>query len=110
MTIRSSKPKVKILVERNPVRTSFEKWAKPRHFSRTLAKGPNTTTWNWNLQADAHDFDNHTNDLEEKFPKVFSAHFGQLTIIFIWLNGMYFHRARCRTIHKQNKTQQRVTW
>jgi len=33
---------------------------KPGHFSRTLSKGPNTTTWIWNLHADAHDFDSHT--------------------------------------------------
>ena len=26
--------------------------------------------------------------------KVFSAHFGQLSIIFLWLSGMYFHGAR----------------
>jgi hypothetical protein len=60
---------------------------KPGHFSRTLAKGPNTTTWIWNLHADAHDFDSHTSDLEEISRKVFSAHFGQLGIIFIWLSG-----------------------
>ena len=30
--------KVKIIVDRNPVETSFEKWAKPGHFSRALAK------------------------------------------------------------------------
>jgi len=86
--------KVKIVVDRNPVQTSFEKWAKPGHFSRTLAKGPSTTTWIWNLHADAHDFDSHTNDLEDVSRKVFSAHFGQLGIIFIWLSGMYFHGAR----------------
>ncbi len=57
---------------------------KPGHFSRTLAKGPNTTTWIWNLHADAHDFDSHTSDLEEISRKVFSAHFGQLGIILIW--------------------------
>jgi hypothetical protein len=56
---------------------------KPGHFSRTLAKGPNTTTWIWNLHADAHDFDSHTSDLEEISRKVFSAHFGQLGIILI---------------------------
>ena len=67
--------------------TNFEKWAKPGHFSRTLAKGPNTTTWIWNLHADAHDFDSHTSDLEEISRKVFSAHFGQLGVIFIWLSG-----------------------
>ena len=26
--------KVKVLVERNPVQTSFEKWAKPGHFCK----------------------------------------------------------------------------
>jgi photosystem I P700 chlorophyll a apoprotein A1 len=44
--------------------------------------------------ADAHDFDAHTTDLEDISRKVFSAHFGQLGIIFIWLSGMYFHGAR----------------
>jgi len=90
MTIRSPEreaKKVKIAVDRNAVETSFEKWAKPGHFSRTLSKGPNTTTWIWNLHADAHDFDSHTSDLEEISRKVFSAHFGQLGVIFIWLSG-----------------------
>lgn len=90
MTISSPEreaKKVKIAVDRNPVETNFEKWAKPGHFSRALAKGPNTTTWIWNLHADAHDFDNHTSDLEEISRKVFSAHFGQLGIILIWLSG-----------------------
>jgi len=85
---------VKIVVDRDPVPTSFEKWAKPGHFSRTLAKGPATTTWVWDLHADAHDFDSHTTDLEDISRKVFSAHFGQLGVIFIWLSGMYFHGAR----------------
>ena len=54
---------------------------KPGHFSRTLSKGPNTTTWIWNLHADAHDFDTHTTDLQDIARKIFSAHFGQLGII-----------------------------
>lgn len=86
--------KVEVTVDKNPVTTSFEKWAKPGHFSRTLAKGPSTTTWIWNLHADAHDFDSHTNSLEEISRKIFSAHFGQLSIIFLWLSGMYFHGAK----------------
>jgi photosystem I P700 chlorophyll a apoprotein A1 len=86
--------KVKVLVDCDPVATNFEKWANPGHFSRTLAKGPTTTTWIWNLHADAHDFDNHTSDLQEISRKVFSAHFGQLGIILIWLSGIYFHGAR----------------
>jgi len=85
---------VKIVVDRDPVPTSFEKWGKPGHFSRTLAKGPATTKWVWDLHADAHDFDSHTTDLEDISRKVFSAHFGQLGVIFIWLSGMYFHGAR----------------
>ncbi|PHT94088.1 hypothetical protein T459_01970 [Capsicum annuum] len=94
MIIRSPEPEVKILVDRDPVKTSFEEWARPGHFSRTIAKGPDTTTWIWNLHADAHDFDSHTSDLEDISQKVFSAHFGQLSIIFLWLSGMYFHGAR----------------
>jgi photosystem I P700 chlorophyll a apoprotein A1 len=47
-----------------------------------------------NLHADAHDFDSHTDDLEDISRKVFNAHFGQLAIIFIWISGMYFHGAR----------------
>eukprot|EP00963_Diacronema_lutheri_P014569 scaffold3210_cov4495-Pavlova_lutheri.AAC.5 len=81
MTIRPPEreaKKVKVLVDRNPVQTSFEKWAKPGHFSRSLAKGPTSTTWIWDLHADAHDFDSHTSDLEDISRKVFSAHFGQL--------------------------------
>ncbi|VAH75280.1 unnamed protein product [Triticum turgidum subsp. durum] len=60
MIIRSPEPEVKVVVDRDPVKTSFEEWARPGHFSRTLAKGPDTTTWIWNLHADAHDFDSHT--------------------------------------------------
>ena len=94
MIIRSPEPEVKIVVDRDPIKTSFEEWARPGHFSRTIAKGPDTTTWIWNLHADAHDFDSHTSDLEEISRKVFSAHFGQLYIIFLWLSGMYFHDTR----------------
>jgi photosystem I P700 chlorophyll a apoprotein A1 len=86
--------KVKIIIDRDPVTTSFEKWAKPGHFSRRLIKGPTTTTWIWNLHADAHDFDIQTSDLQEISRKVFSAHFGQLGIILLWLSGIYFHGAR----------------
>jgi photosystem I P700 chlorophyll a apoprotein A1 len=86
--------KVKIVIDRDPVATNFEKWAKLGHFSRVLAKGPTTTTWIWNLHADAHDFDTHTSDLQDISRKVFSAHFGQLGIILIWLSGMYYHGAR----------------
>ncbi len=86
--------KVEVVVDKDPVNTSFEKWAKPGHFAGSLLKGPTTTTWIWNLHADAHDFDSHTSSLEEVSRKIFSAHFGQLAIIFLWLSGMYFHGAK----------------
>jgi photosystem I P700 chlorophyll a apoprotein A1 len=41
-----------------------------------------------------HDFDSHTSDLEDISRKIFSAHFGHLAVIFIWLSGMYFHGAK----------------
>ncbi|MEL7506250.1 MAG: photosystem I core protein PsaA [Cyanobacteria bacterium J06554_1] len=85
---------VRVVVDNNPVPTSFEQWAQPGHFKRSLSRGPKTTTWIWDLHADAHDFDSHTSDLEDISRKIFSAHFGHLAIIFIWLSGMYFHGAR----------------
>jgi photosystem I P700 chlorophyll a apoprotein A1 len=86
--------KVKVVVDKNPVATSTEKWGKPGHFDRTLAKGPKTTTWIWNLHANAHDFDSHTSDLEDVSRKIFSAHFGHLAVVFVWLSGMYYHGAK----------------
>ncbi|MGJ3253400.1 MAG: photosystem I core protein PsaA [Elainellaceae cyanobacterium] len=86
--------RARVVVDQNPVPTSFEPLTKPGHFDRNLARGPKTTTWIWNLHADAHDFDSHTNDLQDISRKIFSAHFGHLAIIFIWLSGMYFHGAR----------------
>ncbi|MEL6780092.1 MAG: photosystem I core protein PsaA, partial [Cyanobacteria bacterium J06597_16] len=96
MTISPPEPgkEVKVVVDQNPVPVSFEKWAKPGHFDRTLARGPKTTTWIWDLHADAHDFDSHTSDLEDVSRKIFSAHFGHLAVVFIWLSGMYFHGAK----------------
>ncbi|QZZ22952.1 photosystem I core protein PsaA [Leptothermofonsia sichuanensis E412] len=87
-------PRAKVVVDKDPVPTSFEKWSQPGHFDRTLARGPKTTTWIWNLHANAHDFDSHTSDLEDVSRKIFSAHFGHLAVIFIWLSGMYFHGAK----------------
>jgi photosystem I P700 chlorophyll a apoprotein A1 len=50
MTISSTEQeakKVSIKIDKDTVSTSFEKWSQPGHFSRTLAKGPKTTTWIW---------------------------------------------------------------
>ncbi|MEA5579549.1 photosystem I core protein PsaA [Anabaena sp. UHCC 0451] len=86
--------KARVIVDKDPVPTSFERWAQPGHFDRTLAKGPKTTTWIWDLHALAHDFDTHTSDLEDISRKIFSAHFGHLAVVTIWLSGMIFHGAK----------------
>ncbi|MEO1134363.1 MAG: photosystem I core protein PsaA, partial [Cyanobacteria bacterium J06639_1] len=84
----------RILVDEDPVPTSFEKWGKPGHFDRALSRGPKTTKWIWDLHALAHDFDSHTSDLEDVSRKIFSAHFGHLAVVFVWLSGMYYHGAK----------------
>ncbi|MBD2694532.1 photosystem I core protein PsaA [Anabaena catenula] len=86
--------KARVIVDNDPVPTSFQKWAQPGHFDRSLAKGPKTTTWIWNLHALAHDFDTHTSDLEDISRKIFAAHFGHLAVVTIWLSGMLFHGAK----------------
>ena len=95
------------LIQKNASITSFKKFTQPGFFSSKLSKNngkkmrpPRATTWIWNLHADAHDFQCHTDKkgkpikLEEISKKIFSAHFGQLAIIFLWLSGMFFHGAR----------------
>jgi photosystem I P700 chlorophyll a apoprotein A1 len=86
--------KARVIVDNDPVPTSFEKWAQPGHFAKSLARGPKTTTWIWNLHADAHDFDTHTSDLEDISRKIFAAHFGHLAVVAIWLSGALFHGAK----------------
>ena len=49
-------------VKADPRPIDFAKLDKPGFWSSKLSKGPNTTTWIWNLHADAHDFDVHTGD------------------------------------------------
>jgi photosystem I P700 chlorophyll a apoprotein A1 len=89
------------------VPTTFELWGTPGHFCPSLAKAPRATTWIWNLHGDAHDFDiQHPWDsakgklgkdqleLQDIMRRVFSAHFGHLSLIFLWIGGMHFHGAR----------------
>jgi photosystem I P700 chlorophyll a apoprotein A1 len=53
-----------------------------------------STTWLWNLHADAHDFRAQTSDLENISRRIFASHFGHLSLVFAWLSGMYFSGAR----------------
>ena len=91
---KGTEARAKVIVDTDPVPTSFEKWGEPGHFDRTLVRGPKTTTWIWNLHANAHDFDSQTDDLEDVSRKIFSARFGHLSVIFVWLSGMFFHGAK----------------
>jgi len=89
-----TKPILDQTVETDPKPIDFGKLDKPGFWSSKLSKGPKTTTWIWNLHADAHDFDTHVGDLEETSRKIFSAHFGHLAVIFIWMSAAFFHGAR----------------
>ena len=42
-------------VKADPRPIDFAKLDKPGFWSSKLSKGPKTTTWIWNLHADAHD-------------------------------------------------------
>merc|ERR1711991_1285315 len=87
---------------------TFELFGKPGHFDRALAKGPKTTTWVWNLHANAHDFDAHTSDLQEVSRRIFSAHFGHLAVIFIWLSGAENPKKEKRKTKDSGQTAARV--
>ncbi len=62
-------------VKADPRPIDFAKLDKPGFWSSKLSKGPKTTTWIWNLHADAHDFDIHTGDAEEATRKNFLSSF-----------------------------------
>lgn len=62
-------------------------------FSKSLSQDP-TTLRLWYGIATAHDFESHDNVIEEHlYQKIFSSHFGQLAIIFLWTSGNLFHVA-----------------
>jgi photosystem I P700 chlorophyll a apoprotein A1 len=46
---KGTEARAKVIVDTDPVSTSFEKWGEPGHFDRTLVRGPKTTTWIWNF-------------------------------------------------------------
>lgn len=66
------------------------------HFNKALSKGPNTTTWIWNLHADAHDFRGtsslkRTSSLVQR--KVFASNLAHLSVVFLWLGLLHFNGA-----------------
>nr|YP_010260968.1 photosystem I p700 apoprotein A2 [Trentepohlia sp. BN17]UIB38722.1 photosystem I p700 apoprotein A2 [Trentepohlia sp. BN17] len=60
-------------------------------FSAGLAADP-TTRRIWYALATAHDFESHDSITEAGlYNKIFASHFGQLSIIFLWVAGNLFH-------------------
>ena len=78
-------------METLPVRSTAGSWSHTGGFKRQDCI---STTWLWNLHADAHDFRGHTSDIENISRRVFASHFGHLSLLFVWLSGMYFSGAR----------------
>ena len=68
-------------------------WSNVGHFSSILAKGPQTTTWIWNLHADAHDYNASSSSDSITSRKVFSSNLAHLAIVLLWLSGMHYHGA-----------------
>ena len=70
-------------------------WSKAGHFSIALSKGAKTTTWIWNLHADAHDFDIQQSDVATALitRKVFSSNLAHLSLVFFWISRMHFDGA-----------------
>ena len=73
-------------------------WSKAGHFSIALSKGAKTTTWIWNLHADAHDFDIQQSVYYSMATalitrKVFSSNLAHLSLVFFWISRMHFDGA-----------------
>merc|ERR1711972_1147336 len=96
-------------------------YSKPGHFNKALSKGPSSTTFIWNLHADAHDFDSPgasqslglgsslfaSHEAQGKplaagsagrvfalgARKVFSSNLAHLSLVFFWLGAMHVHGA-----------------
>lgn len=69
------------------------RFSKVGAYSKVLSKGPKSTTWIWNLHADAHDFQLQDSSRSNIDRKVFSSNLVHLSVVLLWLAGMHFHAA-----------------
>ena len=58
-------------------------WSKAGHFNKSLSKAPKTTSFIWNLHADAHDFDASSSSSTLLTRKVFSSNLAHISLILI---------------------------
>ena len=67
-------------------------WCMPGSYSSSLAKGYVSTTWIFNLHAQAHDFDT-IDVIGSNNRKIFASNIAHVSIVLTWLSGMHFHGA-----------------
>ena len=72
--------------------------AYPGSFSKTLSKGYQSTTWIWDLHADAHDFETQSSGYgvlksTTVTRKLLAVNIAHMAIVLVWLSGMLFHSA-----------------
>ena len=64
--------------------------------AKGLSKGPKTTSWIWNLHADAHDFDMQCGRVISYLNirrQVLSSNLAHISLVLFWISGMLFHGA-----------------
>ena len=72
---------------------SSRSWLTPGSFSKAMSKGQSSTTFIWNLHADAHDFESHSSSSSTLQRKIWSSNAIHVILVCLWLSGMHFHGA-----------------
>jgi hypothetical protein len=62
--------------------------------SGPLSPACSSTTWIWNVHADAHDFRSYSDNFAIVSRQIFATHFGHVSLILLWMSGMFFSGAR----------------
>ena len=72
---------------------SSRSWLTSGSFSKAMSKGQSSTTFIWNLHADAHDFEGHSSSSSTLQRKIWSSNAIHVILVCLWLSGMHFHGA-----------------
>lgn len=72
-------------------KSTFANW--PR-VGRVAASKVTDTNWIWALHADCHDFRAHDTRLHALTARVFSSHFGHLSLVLAWIGGIFMAGSR----------------
>ena len=71
--------------------------SKVGHYTPSLAKGPLSTTWIWNIHASSHDL--ILLPLTSYASKILSSHASHLSPVFFWMSRMHYHGAYYSNYH-----------